>query len=172
VAPDAVENSAPAPGLEICVFNASGFGALPDFRASGKVGLTAIMVAPQASQLVAPVFNFLPQFVQNVMDVVLWFCAGDPFVSSAHMILSLRPAALIPVIELCKGSRSLNQNRLDANQNRRRAVAFRAPDAVFRQSNFPKPPLVDMIRFHYPSFHSQIIRGASIDEDSCLVATR
>src|SRR5689334_13100196 len=73
VAFDPVEISAPAPafGFDIWVFSASGFVALPGFRASGKVGLTAIEVAPQASQLVEPVFNFLPQFVQNVMDVVL-----------------------------------------------------------------------------------------------------
>jgi hypothetical protein len=30
------------------------------------------MAAPQASQWVTPALKFLPQFVQNVMDVVLY----------------------------------------------------------------------------------------------------
>jgi hypothetical protein len=106
VADDVLVTNSPLVGFDACVFKASG---LDDFVASGGVGGTAIMAVPQASQLVAPALRFFPQFIQNIMDVVL-----DP----EHKIYSLRPGSMGNLaIYLCKTARSLNQNDVDGNRN-------------------------------------------------------
>jgi hypothetical protein len=102
----ALVTNSPLVGFDACVFKASG---LDDFVASGGVGGTAIMAVPQASQLVAPALRFFPQFIQNIMDVVL-----DP----EHKIYSLRPGSMGNLaIYLCKTARSLNQNDVDGNRD-------------------------------------------------------
>jgi hypothetical protein len=112
-------------GLDNWVFSASRFN---DVGASDRLELTADMTAPQASHCVAPALKFLPQFIQNVMDVVLY---------PVQKISSYAPGSLRVIwqIGLLKSACSLNQNRADENQNLRRPKLY-------------KPPPIDIIRVH------------------------
>src|SRR5687767_10450316 len=71
-----------APVVDICVLSGSMVEA---DRASDRLGSPATMTVPQASHCVTPAFKFLPQFVQNVMDVVLY---------SVQKIYSFTPLAV------------------------------------------------------------------------------
>src|SRR5262252_1025236 len=102
--------------FDICVFSASRFD---DVGASDRLGLTAARAAPQASHWVAPALKFLPQFVQNVMYVVLY---------SVQNISSYAPGSLRVIWQL-----GLRKSGCSLNQNLSRSKLY-------------KPPPIDIIR--------------------------
>jgi hypothetical protein len=86
------------------------------------------MADPQASHCVTPAIKFLPQFVQNVMDVVLYSVQKIP-----NLTPWPSPSGLAN--RLLKSDCSLNQNWADENQN-------------LRLSKLYKPPPIDIIQAH------------------------